>query len=55
MQLVSHLQPKSLRHSNRPNSVGCHGAGSQVFIQTWQVISGWEDDFKETNAVVPGG
>jgi hypothetical protein len=29
--------------------------GSRVFIRTRQLINGWEDDFKDTNAVVPRG
>ena len=27
--------------------------GSRIFVQTWQLINGWQDDFKDTNAVVP--
>jgi hypothetical protein len=30
-------------------------AGTRVFIRTRQLINGWEDDFKDTNAVVPRG
>jgi hypothetical protein len=29
--------------------------GSRIFIRTRQLISGWEEDFKNTNAVVPRG
>jgi hypothetical protein len=27
--------------------------GQRVFIRTWQLINGWEDDFKETCADMP--
>jgi hypothetical protein len=30
-------------------------AATRVFIRTRQLINGWEDDFKDTNAVVPRG
>ena len=29
--------------------------GTRVFIRTRQLINGWEDDFKHTDAVVPRG
>ncbi|MGD0261135.1 MAG: hypothetical protein ABSD29_15090 [Verrucomicrobiota bacterium] len=32
---------------------GVPAVGQKVFIQTRQMIGGWEDDFKETSAVVP--
>ena len=34
---------------------GVPPAGTRVFIRTRQVIAGWEDDPKETNAIVPRG
>jgi hypothetical protein len=34
---------------------GVPPAGSRVFIRTRQLINGWQDDFKDTNAVVPRG
>jgi hypothetical protein len=34
---------------------GVPPAGLRVFIQTRQLINGWEDDFKNTDAVVPPG
>lgn len=32
---------------------GVPPVGTRVFIRTRQIINGWEDDFKETNARVP--
>jgi hypothetical protein len=34
---------------------GVPPAGTRVFIRTRQLINGWEDDFKNTDAVVPRG
>ena len=34
---------------------GVPPAGTRVFIRTRQLINGWEDDFKHTDAVVPRG
>jgi hypothetical protein len=34
---------------------GVPPVGTRVFIRTRQLINGWEDDFKDTDAVVPRG
>jgi hypothetical protein len=34
---------------------GVPPVGWRVFIRTRQLISGWEEDFKDTNVVVPRG
>jgi hypothetical protein len=46
----------------RPYGVGIYvktygvpPVGARVFIRTRQLISGWEEDFKDTNAVVARG
>ena len=35
------------------NKFGVPPVGARVFIRTRQLINGWKDDFKDTNAVVP--
>jgi hypothetical protein len=34
---------------------GVPPVGSRVFIRTRQLISGWEEDFKDSNVVVARG
>jgi hypothetical protein len=34
---------------------GMPPVNTRVFIHTLQLISGWEDDFKDTSAAVPRG
>ncbi len=33
---------------------GVPAAGMRVFIRTRQLINGWQDEFKDVNALVPG-
>jgi hypothetical protein len=35
------------------NKYGKPPAGSRVFIRTCQLINGWQDQPKDTNAIVP--
>ena len=32
---------------------GLPPAGTRIFVRTRQIVDGWEDEFKETNALVP--